>query len=632
MLKSLLAASPVGILFTQHSKIKWANDAWMRMFGYEKEDEFIDQPTAILHPSQEDYKRVRKILYDNLGPGRVSEADANLRKKDGSEIAAHIRINFLDPSDPAKGAISAIADISDRKRSEEELRRSEERLDLALKGANLGLWDWNLKTGRAVWDERALAMGGYKPGEIQPDLRTFKDNTHPEDWPRLVEVLSGHLAGHLSAFDVACRHRSKSGEWRWILSQGKIVAYDKDGTPLRMTGTSLDITERKLAEQERASLRAQLVQAQKMEAIGTLTGGIAHEFNNLLTVVLGYAELLVAEKNEGEAGYQELRRIVHAAQRGAELVRGLLTFSRKSEMNLAPIDLNHEVEQVKKLLDRTLPRLIEIDLNLRDGLKTVAADSGQVRQVLMNLALNARDAMPDGGKLTIQTDNLDRAGCLLPLAAKPGDCVLLTVSDTGIGMDPETVDRIFEPFYSAKGLAYKTGLGLSVVHGIVEKHRGYITCESQPGQGTTFKVYLPVADKAKPAVAPEKFQAPGGTETILIVDDEEYVRDLASRILNRAGYRVITAEDGPQAMEIYGKERNSISLVILDLIMPKVGGRRLLEQLLQVAPDIKVLIATGYSDATNRDELLHAGAKGFVGKPFEMAQLLKAVRGVLDER
>jgi len=309
-----------------------------------------------------------------------------------------------------------------------------------------------------------------------------------------------------------------------------------------------------------------------------------------------------------------------------------LTFSRKSEMNLAPIDLNHEVEQVKKLLDRTLPRPIEIDLNLGVGLKPVAADSGQVRQVLMNLALNARDAMPNGGKLTIQTDNIDRAGSFLPLAAKPGDCVLLTVSDTGIGMDPETVDRIFEPFYSAKGLAYKTGLGLAVVHGIVEQHGGYITCESKPGQGATFKIYLPAADESKPAVSPEKPQFAGGTETILIVDDEEYIRDLARRILNRAGYRVITAEDGPQALEMFGKERNNISLVILDLIMPKIGGRQLLEQLLQVAPDIKALIATGYSDATNRDELLHAGAKEFVGKPFEMAQLLKAVRGVLDQR
>jgi len=630
-LKSLLAASPVGMLFTQHSKIKWANEAWMRMFGFEKESEFIDQPTRILHPSKENYERVRKTLYDNIEPGKVSEVDAKLRKKDGSEIDAHIRINFLDPSDPAKGTISAISDISDRKRSEEELRRSEERLELALRGANLGLWDWNLRAGLAVWDQRSLEMLGYAPGEIQPDLRTFKSLIHPGDWPKVSEVINGHMEGRLPTFDLACRFRTKSGEWRWILSQGKIVAYDSDGKPLRMTGTSLDITERKLAEQERESLRAQLAQAQKMEAIGTLTGGIAHEFNNLLTIVLGYAELALAEKKEGESAFSDLQKIVYAAQRGAELVRSLLTFSRRSEMNLTILDFNHEVKQVKTLLDRTLPKIIEIKLDLFDGLRTVEADSGQIRQVLMNIALNARDAMPEGGKLTIRTANIDQEHFPAPPGTKPADCVLLTVSDTGMGMEKETLNRIFDPFYSAKGLAYKTGLGLAVAHGIIEQHGGSITCESEPGKGTTFKMRFPVADERESNPISEKQQTPSGSETILIVDDEEYVRDLATRILTRAGYRVITAEDGRKAVDVYNKEMSRISLVILDLIMPRVGGKQCLEELLKIHPGLKVLIASGYSDAKSRDDLLQAGAKGFVGKPFQMSQLLKTIRKVLDE-
>jgi two-component system cell cycle sensor histidine kinase/response regulator CckA len=554
-----------------------------------------------------------------------------LRRKDGSEIDGHIRIKHLDPSDPDKGTISAIADISDRKRSEEELRRSEERLELALKGADLGLWDWNLKSGRAVWDERSLAMLGYKPGEIEPNLRAVKDSVHSEDWPKLAEALKANLEGRLSTFDLACRFRSESGEWRWILSQGKIVAYGPDGKPWRMAGTSLDITERKQAEQERESLRAQLVQAQKMEAIGTLTGGIAHEFNNLLTVVLGYTELLLAEKNESDAGYEDLEKIGYAAHRGAELVRDLLAFSRKSEMNPAPVNLNREVEHVKKLLDRTLSRTIEIDLNLSDELKAVKADSGQIRQVLINLALNASDAMPHGGTLTIDTANTSQEGCAGPTGAMPDDCVLVTVSDTGIGMDQEVVKRIFEPFYSAKGLAYKTGLGLAVVHGIIEQHGGRITCDSLPGQGTTFRVCLPAMEATASHAIPGQLQDMRGTETILVVDDEEYVRDLASRILSRAGYRVITAEDGRQAVDVYAKEKSNISLVILDLIMPKVGGKQCLDKLLKIHPGSNVLIASGHSDGKNREELLRAGAKGFVGKPFRIAQLLKTVRQILDE-
>ncbi len=757
MLKSILAASPVGIVFTQHSKIKWANDAWVTMFGFKNEGEHIDQPTRMLHSSQIEYERNRQILYDNLTPGKVSETDAKLRRKDGSAVDVHIRINFLDPSNPAKGTISAISDISDRKRAEDELRASEERLELALRGADLGLWDWDIKTAQPTWSERAAAMLGYALHEVQHDFRTWKSLIHPEDWPRVSEALKAHFEGRLPSLEVECRFRCKSGEWKWILSQGKIVAYDADGAPLRITGTTLDITERKQmeqalreseeryraifnnasiginlsdrdtrflqvnsrsasmlgytqeelkaltvfdithpedrelsianfsalvdgkvdsysmqkryvrkdgqvvwadvhvsaihnqrgefvanlgviaditdrkrAEQERERMRAQLLQAQKMEAIGTLTGGIAHEFNNLLTIVSGYAELLLAEKNESDPELSDLQRIVHASQRGAELVRSLLAFSRKSEMNFAPVNLNREVEQVKKLLDRTLPKMIEIELNLCDGVKTVEADSGQIRQLLMNLALNARDAMPEGGKLSIGTNNLGEGHLSAPSGAKPGDYVQLTVSDTGIGMDGETLDRIFEPFYTTKGLAYKTGLGLAVVHGIIEQHGGYVRCDSEPEHGTTFQIYLPAAQPRKSDAVSVKAQPLGGTETVLIVDDEEYVRDLASRFLERAGYRVIIAEDALMALGLYEKERSDISLVILDLIMPKIGGRQCLEELLKIDPRLKVVIASGYSDADNREELIRAGARGFVGKPFQMTELLQALRDVLD--
>jgi CheY-like chemotaxis protein len=267
---------------------------------------------------------------------------------------------------------------------------------------------------------------------------------------------------------------------------------------------------------------------------------------------------------------------------------------------------------------------------LSDRLKTVEADSGQIRQLLMNMALNARDAMPDGGKLSIGTNNLGEGDLSAPSGAKPGDYVQLTVSDTGIGMDGETVDRIFEPFYTTKGLAYQTGLGLAVVHGIIEQHGGYIRCDTKPKQGTTFQIYLPTAQPRKADAVSVKAQPLGGTETILIVDDEEYVRDLASRFLERAGYRVITADNPLTALGLYDNERSDISLVILDLIMPKMGGKQFLEELLKIDSKLKVLIASGYSDTYDREELVRAGARGFVGKPFHMTELLQALREVLD--
>jgi two-component system, cell cycle sensor histidine kinase and response regulator CckA len=630
-LKSLLAASPVGIIFSRDGKIKWANDAWAAMFRFDNEEEYIGQPTLMLYPSREQYERVRKVLYDDLGPGRVSETDAILIRKDGSTVDVHIRINFLDPDDPAKGTISAISDISDRKRAEEALRKSEERLELCLHGADLGLWDWNLETAQPTWNERAAEMLGYSLDEIAHDFQTWKNLVHSEDWSTLSQAIKDHLNGHIAALETECRFRSKSGEWKWILSQGKVVAHDKDGKPLRMAGTSLDVTERKLAEREKESLRSQLVQSQKMEAIGTLTGGIAHEFNNLLTVVSGYAELLLSESKADDPARSDLQKIVQAARRGADLVRSLLTFSNKSEMSLDPVDLNREVEEVKKLLDRTLPKMIEIELNLSRVLKNIEADSGQVRQVLMNLALNARDAMPEGGKLMIRTENIHHDQYATPPGTKPGDYVQLTVSDTGIGMDNEVLDRIFDPFYTTKGLAYGTGLGLSVVHGILEQHDGYISCDSTPGVGTTFKMYFPVSLRINDSDAVEEAVLPTrGTERILFVDDEEHLRELVSRFLKRSGYQVITAQDCQGAVEVYEKERKNISLVIMDLIMPKIGGKRCLKELLKIEPQVKVLVASGYSDSDNRDELIEAGAKGYVAKPYHMADLLRTVREILN--
>lgn len=301
-------------------------------------------------------------------------------------------------------------------------------------------------------------------------------------------------------------------------------------------------------------------------------------------------------------------------------------------MRLEPVDLNHEVEQVLPLLERTIPKMIEIEPVLTENIKIVEADSAQIRQLLVNLALNAIDAMLEGGKLTIETRNLtittDKTASM-----KPGEFVELIVSDTGKGMDQETIDHIFEPFYTVKGLAYSSGLGLAVVHGIVQSHGGYIICDSSINKGTTFRIFLPaLSSETKYQVSSEEQTLPGGKEIILLVDDEEPIRELANRFLSRIGYQIISVVDGIEAINIYEKEWRNISLIILDLILPKLSGLKCLEKILEINPDAKIIIASGFSDAEKGEELIKTGVKAFVKKPLDFTRLQKLIREILDAK
>ncbi|MCA1960813.1 MAG: PAS domain S-box protein [Desulfomonile sp.] len=1122
MLKSILSTSPVGLAISHERVMTWVNDAWVKLFGYQDLHDCVGLNTRVLYPSEEEYDRVGELLYPGLETGQVNETDATFVKKDGTIFYALVRMKAIDPTDPAKGVIAAISDMSDRKRAEEALRKSEERLELALLGADLGLWDIHVPSGQVIANQRVLDILGYARDEVEPTVRYWMTLIHPEDRTRAIEKANAHIHGRADYYEDEYRIKTKSGEWKWILSRGKVVERDADYKPLRMTGTWLDVTGRKNAERtlmenearfralfenmtngvaiyaakadgedfvfldmnkagevitgrpksqvvgrrvtevfpgikemglldlfrttwrtgershqtmteyrdqkihiwvenfvyklpsgeivavfsdetermqalkalqgseekyrlvvenakegiiiaqdgmhrfvnprivelfgyseeellsrpflnfihpddregmrerhakrlrgetipqryafrivtkngevkwveiesvlvswegrpaalvfmteiterlrmeqalkeseewyrglveesfdgifvqkgteivfansrlckmlgynagelegqdhtvvyhpdyrkitreralarmrgeevisqyevklqrkngssfdgeisakaitvkggpgvhvwvrdisqrkrseevqrrlataveqaaeaivvtdtegiiqyvnpacekitgytreeavgqnprilksgqhdrmfyknmwdtikrgevwtgrfinkrkdgslyqedatispvrdsagnlvnfvavkrditEHLELSRQLLQAQKMEAVGTLAGGIAHDFNNLLQVVLGYSELLLTDRRMDPHFIDDLARINRAARTGSDLVRQLLAFSRKSETNPRPLNLNHRIEQVRKLLERTLPKMVEIEVLLKRDLSPIHADPTQVEQILMDLAINARDAMPDGGKLVIETDEvtLDEEYCRTHLGPKPGRFVVLQVSDTGKGMDAETLEHIFEPFYTTKGPGEGTGLGLAMVYGIVQQHEGFIRCYSEPGKGTSFKLYWPavVSDKdslEKTALPPFR----GGTETILLADDEEFVRDLGIRILEKAGYTVLTASNGKGAVERYIAHRGEIALVILDLIMPEMGGRQCLDQLLSLDPEVKVVVAGGYSASGPTKEVLEAGAKGFVDKPYGMRQLLDTVRSVLD--
>lgn len=515
--------------------------------------------------------------------------------------------------------------IVQRKRAEDALRLERERFQTLFQQAPFGMVLVD-ETGRFTYaNPRFTDIFGYDLNDV-PDGRTWFRSAFPDaDYRKQVigswlMDLQTHQSGRQRprTFEVACKDGRK-----------KMINF----IPVRIeTGENLvsceDIS-------DRLKLEDQLRHAHKMEAVGTLAGGVAHDFNNLLQGIGGYAQILLMDKTPEDPEYSKLKGIEKSVERAAQLVRQLLLFSRKAVSDCRNLNLDHEVALAVRVLERTIPRMIEISIHSVSRLWAVKADALQIEQMLLNLGTNAADAMPEGGRLTIQTQNLtiDSNEVLKYINVVPGNYVLLTVSDTGIGMDPETVNHIFEPFFTTKGVGKGTGLGLASVYGIVKTNGGHIRCDSEPGIGTTFKILFPAvttdnADttKASPVEVPR-----GGTETILIVDDEADIRDLASQMLTRFGYAVMTAASGEEALVCHSERKESIDLTILDLSMPGMGGYRCLEHLLKTTPKARILIASGYSADASVTKALEFGASGFIGKPYQVTGLLNSVRNILDE-
>ena len=396
-----------------------------------------------------------------------------------------------------------------------------------------------------------------------------------------------------------------------------------------------EIADRKQAEAEKESIQAQLIQAQKMEAVGTLAGGIAHDFNNSLQAISNYVELMKFEASR-EAQYQRyIDHILVVVRNSSNLTRQLLTVSRKIESKLEPTNLNDQILQVQTLLARTVPKMIKIELDLAKDLKIIHADSGQIEQILLNLALNASHAMADDGRITIKTQNaiLGKDFTDSHRGTEPGEYVLLTISDTGHGIAKEVQSRVFEPFFTTKAPGQGTGLGLSMVYGIVKNHHGHIEYESEPGAGTRFNIYFPGSKSEKVlneelAIKEEKSAA--GDETLLVVEDNESILDAVERMLQHFGYTVITASYGEQAINLYQAQKERIDLVILTLNMPGIGGRKCLERLMEINPELKAIITSGYTSAANLKTVRNGGNTVFVEKPYQLKDLLRIIRQVLD--
>jgi two-component system, cell cycle sensor histidine kinase and response regulator CckA len=615
--RALVENSFDGIFIQRGPKIIFANSHLYDILGYSQgELEGMDH-WVIYHPEYQEIARERamaRMRDEDVEP----QYEVKLVRKDASTFDGEISARAVKVKGEP-GVQVWVRDVSKRKRSEEAQRRLATAVEQVAEAIVITDAQGNIQYVNPACER----ITGYTREEFigeKPSLLK-SDDYDVAFYEKLLETLS------------------KGESWAGRLSKKR-----KDGTPyeedvtispvrdtsdriINFVGIMREVTQEVL-------LQKQLIQAQKMEAVGTLSGGIAHDFNNLLQVILGYSELLLAEKREDDSEYADLSKIFQAGKSGAELVQRLLTFSRKVEPNPIPLNLNRRILQVEKLLRRSIPKMIGIQMDLSDDLAEIHADPIQMEQVLMNLAVNARDAMPDRGKLTVGTKNvmLDEEYCRVHAGAKPGEYVLLTVSDTGHGMDKATIEHIFEPFYTTKELGRGTGLGLAMVYGIVKQHGGYISCYSEVGHGTSFNIYLPaIESQVEPEVDKTVVMPAFGTETILLVDDEEFVRDLGARILSKAGYNVLTATNGREALDLFEKERTQISLVILDLIMPEMGGKECLKELREIDPELKVLIASGLSADPSTKESVEMGARGFVSKPFRFKELLQQLRKALDE-
>jgi two-component system, cell cycle sensor histidine kinase and response regulator CckA len=559
------------------------------------------------------------LISQVLEQGRAYGMEMDFRMKSDKILSCLISTSLIQMGGQPH-FLSAILDITETRRAEAIQRRLATAIDQTTDGVVITDTEGIIEYVNPALER----MTGYDRKELMGNKPSIlKSGEHDTEFYR--QMWSTIKAGN-----------TWSGRLKNQKKDGLLYYEDATISPVRdASGKITNFVAVKRDITEHLQLSNQLFRAQKMEAIGTLAGGIAHDFNNLLTVVLGYSELILSDEGLSARHRDDLSKINQAAQIGADLVQRLLMFSRKAEINPRPLSLNVRIEQLQKLLSRTVPKIIEINLMLSDDLAAVNADPTQIDQILMNLAVNARDAMPEGGRFIIETKNqtLDENYCRNHLEAKLGRCVLLTVSDTGQGMDKETQQHIFEPFFTTKGSGEGTGLGLAMVYAIVKQHGGHIMCYSEPARGTTFKIYFPALVSFEQAQAVEVRTLPrGGSETILLVDDEELIRDLGSRILTNAGYEVITASDGKEALEVYERRGGEISLVILDLIMPKMDGRQCLEALLSLNPSMKVVIASGYSADAVTKEALTSGAKGFVNKPYDIRQVLEVARGVLDAK
>ncbi|MBM3327673.1 MAG: PAS domain S-box protein, partial [Calditrichaeota bacterium] len=622
--KYVFEASNVGMSLTLPTGEVQANRAYAEMLGY-TQDELTGRKWQEITPPDE-IATIEKII-EPLLTGERNAVRFNKRyiHKDGHYVWTDVSATMRrDTQGKPLHFIVTIVNISEKKRAEDELRESEERFRSLYENATIGLYR-TTPDGKVILANPAfLKMVGYNDfDEIARRAVENRGYVNAADADKFVKLME--MYGEVNDFDTAWQR--KDGSTVYVRESARL-ARDKDGNPLYYEGTVEDITTRKMLEE-------QFRQAQKMEVVGRLAGGVAHDFNNLLTIITSQTELAQMSLSPDDPIYKELEEILKAAMRAAALTRQLLIFSRRETVAPQVLNINGIIANISKMLKRLLGETIELLPMLAGELWRIKADPGLMEQVVVNLSVNARDAMPQGGKLTIETDNvvLDEAFCSRFPDVKSGEYVLLSISDTGVGMSAEVREKMFEPFFTTKAVGQGTGLGLATVYGIIKQMGGFFDVASELGKGTTIKIYiprLPAEESIETARIIESDVMPRGTEMILVVEDEDQVREMMAAVLKRLGYKVITAANGGEAWLLSWKMEYEPDLLLTDVIMPHMNGPELAGMIKTLMPKLKVLYTSGYTaDVLNKQEMLNIGWN-FIQKPFRPAVLAQKVREVLD--
>ena len=608
-----------------------------RITGY-KAEEFSQDPELLIHiihpDDRQNFRQHANDVAKDSVKGDVQTMEFLILTRNGEErVIEHICREVFSRDGESLGRRVTNRDITERKKAEAELVENSQRLQLATVSGKLAVWDWNIKDNIMFWDDRMFELYGICRDTFPRTIDAWINGLHPDDKQRAIAESNAACLGE-KEFNTTFRVLHPDGTIKH-LNANAIVIRDKNGNAIRMIGINSDITEQVQAEKERKALEAHLQQAQKMEAIGTLAGGIAHDFNNILGAILGYAEMVQEDCPPGSAMRNDIDRVVEASHRAKELVKQILAFSRQTETEEKPLQPALIIKEAIKMLRPSLPTTIDIQQNIDSDAGLILADPTQIHQILTNLCTNAFHAMEvTGGTLTISLRNqeLDLSDLITEPDVQPGLFVDISVGDTGPGIPREIVDKIFDPFFTTKEVGKGTGMGLAIIHGIAKRSGGLVSFQSSPGEGTIFHVYLPVYISTSPQASEitpiELIQT--GAERILYVDDEKMLAEMGKTMLERLGYRVTIATTSIEALKTIQNQPDHFDLVITDQTMPGITGSDLARRILQIRPEMPIILCTGFSNLISEEKARIYGIKGFAMKPLAKKDLATLVRKVLD--